>query len=96
MKNKVFEIIQFTPSDKKYYPASMEKASFMGDKYVKHTELEIPLGKSRYGGPVFDLPKDTEPPKDMNFAAQLDLAEFAPFDKSGLLPKKGQLIIFWT
>jgi uncharacterized protein YwqG len=94
MKNKAFEIIQFTPSSKRYYPASMEKMSFMGDEYVKHTELDIPLGKSRYGGPVFDLPKGIEPPKGLNFTAQLDLAEFAPFDKSGLLPKKGQLIIF--
>ena len=94
MKDKVFEIIRFTPDSKKYYPASMERMSFMRDEYVKHTEVEIPLGKSRYGGPVFDLPKDVEPPKDLWFTAQLDLAEFSPYDKSGLLPKKGQLIIF--
>lgn len=94
MKDKVFEIVRFTLDSKRYYPASMEKQSFMGDEYVKHTEIEIPLGKSRYGGPVFDLPIGVEPPKDLWFAAQLDLAEFAPFDKSGLLPKKGQLIIF--
>ncbi|MDR0661388.1 MAG: DUF1963 domain-containing protein [Prevotellaceae bacterium] len=94
MKNKIFEIIRFTADAKRYYPASMEKMSFMGNEYIKYTEIEIPLGKSRYGGTVFDLPKGVEPPEGLRFTAQLDLAEFSPFDKSGLLPKSGQPIIF--
>jgi Uncharacterized protein conserved in bacteria len=93
-KNKIYDIISFTADAKRYYPASMKKQSFMRDKYVKHTEMDIPLGKSRYGGPVFDLPKGMTPPEDMRFAAQLDLSKFSPFDKTGLLPLKGQLIFF--
>ena len=93
-KNRKFEIIRFTPDSKRYYPASMRKQSYMGDEYVKHTKITIPPGKSRYGGCVIDLPKGIKYPDNMRFAAQLDLTEFAPFDKSGLLPKTGQLIIF--
>ena len=93
-QNQKFDIIRFTPDEKRYYPASMRKQKFMGDEYVKHTKIEIPLGKSRYGGCVIDLPKDVKHPKNMRFAAQLDLTEFAPFDKTGLLPKTGQLIVF--
>lgn len=93
-KKKTFEIIRFKPNDKRYYPASMRKQSYMGDEYVKHTQIEIPLGKSRYGGCVIDLPKGVQHPENMRFAAQLDLAEFAPFDTTGLLPKSGQLIVF--
>ena len=93
-RKQKFEIMRFTPDNKRYYPASMKKQSYMGDEYVKHTEIKIPLGKSRYGGCIIDLPEETEHPENMRFAAQLDLAEFAPFDKTGLLPKTGQLIIF--
>ena len=93
-KNQKFDIIRFTPDKKRYYPASMRKKKFMGDEYVKHTKMEIPLGKSRYGGCVIDLPKGVKHPKNMRFAAQLDLTEFASFDKTELLPKTGQLIIF--
>jgi uncharacterized protein YwqG len=91
---KEFEIIRFIPDSKRYYPASMERESWMRGVYVNHTEIEIPIGKSRYGGPVFDLPKSLEYPDGFRFAAQLDLAEFSPFDKTGLLPKTGQLIFF--
>jgi hypothetical protein len=91
---KKFDIISFTADEKQYYPASMKKSSWMPGTCIKHTKIEIPLGKSRYGGPVIDLPHGIEHPKDLRFAAQLDLAEFSPFDKSGLLPKTGQLIFF--
>lgn len=66
----------------------------MGDEYVKHTELDIPLGQSRYGGPVFDLPKGVEVPEGMRFAAQLDLSVISKHDILGILPECGQLIIF--
>lgn len=56
--------------------------------------MDIPLGKSRYGGCAVDLPKGMSYPQGMRFAAQLDLAEFAPFDQTGLLPATGQLIVF--
>lgn len=92
--NKKFEIISFTAENKQYYPALLKKESWMSETYVKYTELEIPLGKSRYGGPIIDLPKGIEHPENLRFAGQFDLAKFSPFDKSGLLPKTGQLLFF--
>lgn len=92
--NRIFEIINFTADNKQYYPASMEKEDWMPETYIKHTDIKISLGQSRYGGAVIDLPKGIEHPKDLRFAAQLDLSKFSPFDKSGLLPKTGQLIFF--
>ncbi|MGH1364541.1 MAG: DUF1963 domain-containing protein [Calditrichia bacterium] len=94
MENQNFNIISIAPSIIRYFPASMEKEDWMGDEYVKFTELEIPLGHSRYGGPVVDLPEDTQIPGGMRFAAQLDLFMFSKYDPSGLLPQKGQLIFF--
>ena len=93
-KNQKFEIIRFTADNKRYFPSSMKREKYMGEEYVKYSEMEIPLGKSRYGGCAFDLPKGVKHPENMRFAAQLDLTEFAPFDKTGFLPKSGQLIIF--
>ena len=66
----------------------------MPDTYVKHTDIEIPIGHSRYGGPVLDLPKSIEHPEGLRFAGQFDLAKFSSFDKTGLLPTTGQLIFF--
>jgi hypothetical protein len=94
--DKPFQIIRFTPHDKQYYGASIELPEILledGD-YVKHTEVKIDLGQSRYGGPVMDLPKGVTPPEEFNYAGQLDLAKFSPHDKTGLLPKTGQLIFF--
>lgn len=92
--NQEFDIISFTADNKQYYPASMAKENWMPNSYVKHTDIEIPIGHSRYGGPVLDLPKGIEVPEGLRFAAQLDLAKLSPFDKNGLLPKTGQLIFF--
>lgn len=93
-RNQKFDIISFTADDTEYYPASMGRQNWMSDKNVKHTDIDIALGQSRYGGPVVDLPIGIEYPEGLRFAAQLDLAAFSPFDKTGLLPKKGQLIFF--
>ena len=93
-RTKIFEIISFTADSRRYYPASMVRESWMSENYVMHTEIDIPLGQSRYGGPVIDLPKGIEHPKNLRFAAQLDLTKFAPFDKTGFLPKIGQLFFF--
>jgi uncharacterized protein YwqG len=41
-----------------------------------------------------DLPLGVEYPAGLRFAAQLDLASFSPHDKTGLLPKTGQLLFF--
>lgn len=94
-KDTTFKIISFTPDNIKYFPGNiMEKSSWMDENYVKHTELNIPLGKSRYGGPIIDLPQNLEHPKDLRFVAQLDLQQFSLFDNSGLIPKEGQLFVF--
>lgn len=93
MKQK-FEIIRFTADDRQYYPASMEHESWMPKNFIKHTTMEIPLGHSRYGGPLVDLPNGIEYPEGLRFAAQIDLSTISPFDKSDLLPKTGQLIFF--
>lgn len=93
-RKQKFDIISFTADPREYYPASMEHKNWMPGNYVKHTEMNIPLGQSRYGGPLVDLPTGFAYPDDLRFAAQLDLSKFSPFDKSDLLPKKGQLIFF--
>ena len=91
---KEFQIIRFTADKRRYLPASMPRESWMGDEYVKHTDIDIELGQSRYGGPVIDLPEGFVHPLGLRFAAQLDLAKFSPFDRTGLLPQTGQLIFF--
>jgi len=94
MKSKTFEIISFTADSKTYYPASMKHESWMPDNYVKHTAISIAPGQSRYGGPVIDMPPGVAIPENLRFSAQLDMKVFAPFDKTGLLPKQGHLLFF--
>jgi uncharacterized protein YwqG len=93
---KLFDIIRFTADKTLYYGASVELPQILLDtgRYTKHTDIEIPIGHSRYGGPVVDLPPGIDYPKGFLFAAQLDLSKFSPFDKSGLLPVSGQLLFF--
>ena len=95
-KEKIFDTIRFTGDKTYYYGASIDMPEILleSGKYKKHTEVHIPLGHSRYGGPVVDLPVGVAYPEGLFFAAQLDLAEFSRFDKTGLLPKSGQLILF--
>ncbi len=94
MQKQKFDIVSLAPAVNRYFPESMEKEDWMGDEYVKFTDLEIPLGHSRYGGPVIDLPSDVHFPPGMRFAAQLNLSEISKYDASGLLPEKGHLIFF--
>ena len=72
----------------------MGQETWMCKSYIKHDEIDIPLGHSRYGGPVLDLPDGFSIPQDLRFAAQLDLEEFSKYDPIGLLPNYGQLIFF--
>lgn len=89
-----FNIIEFTPAEEQYIPASMEIEEWMPENTIHHTAVNIPLGHSRYGGCVIDLPNGVNHPEGLRFAAQLDLAKFSPHDKTGLLPKSGQLYFF--
>jgi len=92
--NPTFDIISFTPDSRQYYPTYMDRQTWMLENCIKHSELEISLGHSRYGGCVIDLPKDFNIPNNLHFAGQFDLSKFSPFDKSGLLPKTGHLFCF--
>jgi len=91
------KIIRFTPSDRSYYPKSVD-ADFMKNdpKYMYSEDLEIRIGKSIIGGPFVDLPEGLNYPEDCTFVAQLNLLEFAQFDTRGLLPKTGFLHFFTT
>ena len=89
-----FEIITIEPEGKRYYPSSVELGILDNGNYEKHDEIEIPLGKSRYGGPIVDLPPEIEYPKNYKFTCQIDLEELKSFDKGNLLPEKGHLIVF--
>ena len=90
-----FAIVRLVPDSTRYYPASVKIPRILKrDNFIKHTEMDIALGKSRVGGPVVDLPNGAEYPLDLFFACQLDLAQASPFDTTGLLPKFGQLLFF--
>ncbi len=69
-----------------------------GHFYEKAAEApEMPLGQSRIGGPVMDLPEGFEPPADLCFVAQLDLAWLSPCDESEALPDhQGFLYFFYN
>lgn len=90
-----FAIVRLVPDSIRYYPASVEIPPILKrDGFVKHTAMDITLGKSRVGGPVVDLPNGIAYPPELFFACQLDLAQVSPFDPTGLLPKTGQLLFF--
>jgi len=79
--NEVFDIIKLIISNENYD----------SDNYL---EKNIPMGCSRIGGPVVDLPDDIVYPEGYFFMAQLNCAEIKPFDKIGLLPENGFLYFF--
>jgi uncharacterized protein YwqG len=95
-KCETLNIIELTAQNQQYYGDSIEMPTivFESGNYVKASQISIPLGCSRYGGPIVDLPPGVDHPADLRFAAQLDLSCFSPHDKSGLLPKTGQLLFF--
>ena len=59
-----------------------------------YSDSDIPMGCSRIGGPVVDLPKDIIYPEDYYFMAQLNCSKMKQFDKIGLLPESGFLYFF--
>ncbi len=56
--------------------------------------MNIPMGVSRIGGPVVDLPVGTKYPRGYCFLAQLNLEVFSTYDRAGLLPVQGHLYFF--
>jgi uncharacterized protein YwqG len=91
----MYKIIRFTPDSKWYYYKSLDLGTLMDTKdYTDHTRVDFPLGSSRIGGPIVDLPDHLSYPKDMYFAAQLKLSDFSKHDPLKLLPKTGFLYFF--
>ena len=87
----LYEIIKLNVSEKGYEP---KNNSTRFDEFVNYLKMDIPLGCSRIGGPVVDLPDDIKYPDDLYFLAQLNCSEIKPFDKIGLLPENGFLYFF--
>lgn len=91
----MFTIIRFTPQARWYYPKSVDLGILANSKdYIEHTSMPVPLGCSRIGGPIVDLPKVITYPNNMFFAAQLNLNDFSKFDAFDLLPRSGFLYFF--
>lgn len=82
-----------------YKKYSIEKSldqlkSELESEYDDYKDLNIPLGISRIGGPVVDLPDNIKYPEGYSFLAQIDLALFSKYDKLDLLPDRGYLYFF--
>ena len=86
-----YEIIRLVLS-KKGYEAKNDSDGF--DDYSDYLKTDIPLGCSRIGGPVVDLPDDIKYPEGYFFMAQINCSEIKPFDKAGLLPETGFIYFF--
>lgn len=90
-----FNIIRFTPTGEWYYPESVELGILAKRKnYTPHTKANVPVGASRVGGPIIDMPGGIAVPDNMRLAAQLNLSDFMSIDPYELLPKKGYLYFF--
>ncbi|SDI46010.1 protein of unknown function [Desulfosporosinus hippei DSM 8344] len=76
--------------DKPLYQMKSELES----EYDDYKKIDIPIGISRIGGPVVDLPENLKYPEGYSFLAQIDLALFSKHDKLGLLPDRGYLYFF--
>jgi uncharacterized protein YwqG len=81
---------------KKYFPnkTADEERKKSEEGYDNYLELIIPLGCSRIGGPVVDLPDDIDYPDGYTFMAQINCSDIKSFDKDGLLPENGFLYFF--
>ncbi|MBH1972079.1 MAG: DUF1963 domain-containing protein [Moraxellaceae bacterium] len=107
-----YEMIRLFLSEKCYAPIfsdeyyENEAKQFMGNvnelksRDIKEKDyyksLVIPMGKSRIGGSVVDIPPNIEYPQDTSFVAQLNCEDISKHDKLNLLPKKGFIYIFTT
>ena len=89
-----YSIIRLVAASKRYYPSYLSHESWMSSSYINSKEYTIPLGQSRYGGPIMDVPAHFTPPNDLYFAGQLNLNVLAKEDGTDLLPKTGHLYFF--
>jgi hypothetical protein len=95
----MYDMIWFTPDSARYAPPSIVeefRQEFGLPRYLSYDKVDIPMGKSRVGGPVVDLPPGLEYPDELFFTAQFDMTVFSLFDKTGLLPRSGFLYFFYA
>lgn len=85
-----YKCIRFTPEPITY----CSKACIISESDKEYKEVNIPLGKSRIGGPVVDLPTYITYPEELFFAAQINLKEFQGCFFNNYLPKEGFLYVF--
>lgn len=88
-----YEIIEIIESKVKYKPKKLNNSIF-NEIFVDYDEIEIPLGKSRIGGPIVDLPENLVYPEEMYFVAQLNMLDLKEYDINSLLPDSGFLYVF--
>lgn len=81
---------------KKYFPDLTIEILKERDKkeYVNYLEADIPMGCSRIGGPIVDLPDEIKYPDGYYFLAQINCSDIKQFDKIGFLPENGFLYFF--
>jgi uncharacterized protein YwqG len=81
---------------RKYFPnATLQEEREKDDQeYDDYLKRDIPIGQSRIGGPIVDLPSDIKYPPNYYFLCQLNCSEIEPFDLLGLLPEQGFLYFF--
>ncbi|KYH35572.1 hypothetical protein CLTEP_05160 [Clostridium tepidiprofundi DSM 19306] len=85
-----YKCIRFTPDPMTYCP----KQYIFRKTDMEYEKVNIPLGKSRIGGPVVDLPIDVQYPEDLFFVAQINLREFKDCFFNDYLPKEGFIYVF--
>lgn len=81
---------------KKHFPEYTVETLRENDRkeYDNYKEIDVPLGASRIGGPVVDLPEDIKYPDGYYFMAQLNCKELKEYDELNLLPSNGFLYFF--
>jgi uncharacterized protein YwqG len=81
---------------KKHFPEYTVETLRENDRkeYDNYKDIDIPLGASRIGGPVVDLPEDIKYPDGYYFMAQLNCKELKKYDELNLLPSEGFLYFF--
>lgn len=97
LQAKVKKVLKATEMEE--HAARVEKLIFPAIRIKAKGAKSVAPAASRFGGKP-DLPKGHEwPTRDgvpMEFVAQIQLADAAPFDAKGLLPKKGSLLFFYN
>ena len=85
-------VLDYESLDKESLATSLHYFIESNLKRLKNGE-EVPLGSSKIGG-IPHLPKTWNRPENLEFYAQLNIADFKQFDPEDLFPEKGVLYLF--